>query len=182
MLVPNNKANLPNGSTTDFSHERYWTTGSPIIWPEEREKRLRELIKEDLSASDIGYKLGVTRSAVIGKLGRLGLKLANFKGNKVKRSHTRKPRPIAIGEPSTPRFHYTQRHRLRINLIETEPHLTPSDFDNAIPQEQRKTLLQLNGHTCHWPVGDVGEPGFFFCGGWTESTYCDHHTMRAMRS
>ena len=46
-----------------------------------------------------------------------------------------------------------------------------------IPLEQRKSLLQLNEATCHWPVGDPGSTEFFFCGG--EATegqpYCSYH-------
>lgn len=50
-------------------------------------------------------------------------------------------------------------------------------FDRAIPVEQRKTLLQLTEKTCHWPVGEPREPGFFFCGGDAveDEAYCSFH-------
>ena len=55
--------------------------------------------------------------------------------------------------------------------LEPEPELL------EIPVEQRKTLLQLNEHTCRWPIGDPGSPEFFFCGGDTanELPYCAYH-------
>src|SRR5512139_1073069 len=56
----------------------------------------------------------------------------------------------------------------------------PSIVDLEIPQEQRRTLLELTEHTCRWPVGDVGEPGFFFCGAepMAEHPYCAAHHQR----
>lgn len=53
--------------------------------------------------------------------------------------------------------------------------------DAVIPQGQRRTLMQLNGHSCRWPVGDPGDSGFFFCGGVTENgqAYCPVHRTRA---
>jgi GcrA cell cycle regulator len=55
--------------------------------------------------------------------------------------------------------------------VEPEPQLL------EIPQEQRKTLLQLNEHTCRWPVGDPGSAEFYFCGGdaTNEMPYCGYH-------
>ena len=51
-----------------------------------------------------------------------------------------------------------------------------------IPVEQRKTLLQLNEKTCHWPVGDPGSTDFFFCGGDTANDlpYCSFHSPRSL--
>jgi hypothetical protein len=53
--------------------------------------------------------------------------------------------------------------------------------DLLIPQSQRRTLMQLNDHTCRWPVGDPARSRFFFCGGVTETgqTYCPMHCVRA---
>jgi hypothetical protein len=53
--------------------------------------------------------------------------------------------------------------------------------DLVIPESQRRTLMQLNDHTCRWPVGDPARPRFFFCGGATETgqAYCHAHCLRA---
>jgi len=60
----------------------------------------------------------------------------------------------------------------------------PSVQDALIPQSQRCTLMQLNDHTCRWPVGDPSDPKFFFCGGATEpgQVYCSVHFSRASHS
>ena len=56
-----------------------------------------------------------------------------------------------------------------------------SPEDKLIPQGQRRTIMQLNEHTCRWPVGDTANPDFFFCGGDTEHgwVYCSTHRARA---
>ena len=52
-----------------------------------------------------------------------------------------------------------------------------------IPQEQRKTLLQLSEKACHWPVGDPSTPDFFFCGGESanDQPYCAFHCRVAFQ-
>jgi hypothetical protein len=78
--------------------------------------------------------------------------------------------------------------RTRINRLERFELKTRNDVDwdasaedFLIPQSQRRTLMQLNDHTCRWPVGDPAGPRFFFCGAVTETgqTYCPMHCVRA---
>jgi GcrA cell cycle regulator len=42
-------------------------------------------------------------------------------------------------------------------------------------------LLELTENTCRWPIGDPGNPDFFFCGGQTISSlpYCAYHARLA---
>ena len=46
---------------------------------------------------------------------------------------------------------------------------------------QRRSLLELTENTCRWPIGDPGNPDFFFCGGQTISSlpYCAFHARLA---
>jgi len=46
-----------------------------------------------------------------------------------------------------------------------------------IPPEERATILQLNEHTCKWPIGDPGTDDFYFCGRRSDAgvPYCEHH-------
>ncbi len=50
-----------------------------------------------------------------------------------------------------------------------------------IPQDKRLNLLQLNEHTCKWPIGDPLTPDFYFCGQHSEEgkPYCEFHSRRA---
>jgi len=159
--------------------ERFWTgTNNNPKWTDEKVENLRVLLLQDLSASQLAERLGFgTRNAIIGKLKRLGLRLPN-KQNQSGRS----------AKAKTKDEHLTRRRRLRIVL--KEPVIEEVDFvdcsaqeyDMAIPAAQRKTLLELNNHTCRWPVGNPGQAGFFFCGAITHQTYCKHHTKRALRA
>jgi GcrA cell cycle regulator len=55
-------------------------------------------------------------------------------------------------------------------------------IDTQIPFEQRRQLLTLGRNECHWPVGDVGDEGFFFCGGKADDgcSYCPTHYARSV--
>jgi GcrA cell cycle regulator len=157
-------------------------------WPEEQTEKLRNLVLDpNMTASKIAIELGdgLTRHAVIGKIHRLGLQ-NNIWGKGQKNGRPRKTNHRGQSAQSKQTaLYFTKRKRLRVLLVEPAssqfPNVEPSAFDNAIPQEQRKTLMQLNGHTCRWPVGYPGEPNFFFCGALTDTTYCDYHTTRSIR-
>jgi GcrA cell cycle regulator len=150
-----------------------------MSWTDERVELLKKLWSDGLSASQIAAELGgITRNAVIGKVHRLGL------SGRAKSANAGTPRP---------RKARTTTHMLRIGRaairgntamahayeIEAEPE--PQLIDNIIPIGQRRTLLELNEHTCHWPVGDPGGGEFFFCGGNSLPglPYCAHHSRIA---
>jgi len=143
-------------------------------WTDERVELLKKLWAEGLSASQIAAELGgITRNAVIGKVHRLGL------SGRAKSPSTAAPRPR---KPRSSGMIRVSRPAIRGNTAlaydyeaEPEPELL------EIPTEQRKTLLQLNEHTCRWPVGDPGAADFFFCGGETanELPYCSYHSRVA---
>jgi len=62
-----------------------------------------------------------------------------------------------------------------------EVDMAPAAAELFIPVEQRLSLLQLNEHTCKWPIGDPLTPDFYFCGQHSEEgkPYCDFHSRRA---
>ena len=150
-----------------------------MTWTDERVETLKKLWAEGLSASQIAAALGgVTRNAVIGKVHRLGL------------SGRAKAPSSAAPRPRKPRVH---SHMLRVSRpsirgntalahaydLDIEPE--PQFIDNVIPLGQRRTLLELTEETCRWPIGDPGQPDFFFCGGQTITglPYCAYHSRVA---
>ncbi|MBI1309259.1 MAG: GcrA cell cycle regulator [Proteobacteria bacterium] len=146
-----------------------------MSWNDERVETLKKLWSDGLSASQIAAELGdVTRNGVIGKVHRLGL------SGRAKSPSSTAPRPRkARSAGGTIRF---QPPQVRGNTalaydVEFEPELL------EIPQEQRKTLLQLTDKTCHWPVGAPGSGDFFFCGGDSadEQPYCSFHCRVAFQ-
>ena len=142
-----------------------------MSWTDERVELLKKLWSDGLSASQIAAELGgITRNAVIGKVHRLGL------SGRAKSPSSAAPRPRKAR--SSGQMLRVSRPAIRGNTalaydydLEPEPELL------EIPVEQRKTLLQLNEHTCRWPVGDPGGSDFYFCGGETatELPYCGYH-------
>jgi GcrA cell cycle regulator len=46
-----------------------------------------------------------------------------------------------------------------------------------IPNERPCSLMELTADTCRWPVGDPGQPGFYFCGAQPadDKPYCWRH-------
>jgi GcrA cell cycle regulator len=145
-------------------------------WTDERVELLKKLWADGLSASQIAGELGgITRNAVIGKVHRLGLSgRAKAPSSSVPRqrkprapSMFRAPRPMMRGNTAlahAPAYDY-------------EPDPEPELIENIIPMGQRCTLLELNDEKCHWPIGDPGQPDFFFCGGKTNAgtPYCGYH-------
>jgi GcrA cell cycle regulator len=150
-----------------------------ITWSDDRVEQLKKLWEAGLSASQIAAELGnVTRNAVIGKVHRLGLS-GRAKSPTTSVPRPRKARPaqhiIRITRP------VARGNTALAQAFEVEYEADPIAFDNVVPMSQRKTLLELNEDTCHWPVGDPGSPDFFFCGGKSLANlpYCAHHSRIA---
>ena len=166
-------------------------------WTEERVELLKKLWMEGLSASQIAAVLGdgVTRNAVIGKVHRLKLSGRAKPANSTPRTRST-PRPSrrvaspssrsSIGSMGRPRSigaaPMMGATALKVSEeFETEAYQLPQVQELDIPVEQRLTLLQLNEHTCKWPIGDPLSPDFYFCGQASNEgqPYCEFHSRRA---
>src|SRR3981081_1603865 len=127
-----------------------------LTWSDDRVEQLKKLWEAGLSASQMAAELGsVTRNAVIGKVHRLGL------SGRAKSPSSSAPRPRQARASG----HMTRgagRQRRGDKALAYDYQEDPEPELIEIPVEQRKTLLQLNEKTCHWPVGDPGSTEFFF--------------------
>jgi GcrA cell cycle regulator len=138
-----------------------------VAWSDARTDRLRVLFEAGRSAAEIAVDLGggITRNAVIGKLHRIGLR----KDKKPKVARRPRDRVFRPRQPATPAI---ARQRVE----------EPVYCDDYVPPaEQRRSLLELDGTNCHWPIGHPGEPDFHFCGGeaFGPGPYCAHHARIA---
>lgn len=157
--------------------------GPQYHWTDERIESLRKYRHEGLSAAGIAAALGggLTRNAVIGKLHRLGLRTEPRAPSP--RSHPKhriKPQGRAIaGSRIAARTRGDPNMVTLIDAIAFEPPLDGAAFDAAIPQSQRRTLLELREGECKWPVGEGAE--MFFCAAEQHGSlpYCYHHSLRA---
>ena len=156
-------------------------TRPEITWTDDRVELLKRLWADGLSASQIAGELGgITRNAVIGKVHRLGLSgRAKSPSSSVPRP--RKPRTATqMFRPSRPMVRGNTALAAQPSYdYDMEPEIEP--IENIIPIGQRCTLLELNDDKCRWPIGDPGQPDFFFCGGKTSTgiPYCGYHARVA---
>lgn len=155
-----------------------------MCWTEERVELLRRLWTEDFSASRIAAELGgVSRSAVIGKIHRLGLAGRDRGGHerpasplkhqckpRLPRSERKAWRPVSIGSSAL---------KMEPEILEA-PEMQPFA---VVPTARRLPLDQLTERTCKWPIGDPRGENFHFCGhdSLQASPYCRYHAQIAYR-
>ena len=168
-------------------------------WTDERVELLKKLWMEGLSASQIAAELGdgVTRNAVIGKVHRLKLSARAKPTNTAPRARPA-ARPTAPRRPASPSASSAgMSAKPRVSMarpqvmgatalaaapeMETELYVAPAAAELFIPEDKRLNLLQLNEHTCKWPIGDPLSKDFYFCGQHSLETgpYCEFHSRRA---
>jgi GcrA cell cycle regulator len=135
-------------------------------WDEDRVAKLIKLWDEGMSGSECAAILGgITRSAVIAKVHRLGL-----------------PR-----RAPTPNRGITLKSGLKIKVVKP-PMVAPlvklkllrSPLNLAAPVSAKLTLHGLTNKTCRWPQG---HRDFTFCGHGPRagSPYCDYHASMARK-
>lgn len=141
-------------------------------WSDERVKLLRRLWNEGLSCSRIAKHIGgLSRSAVIGKIHRLGLER--------RETSTKPTQPPKRRSPKAPPTLY------RVLAVEGDPVSTTHEpvpvCAVEMPQTERMTILTLTANTCRWPIGDPHDDDFHFCGRprRPDRPYCDLHCHKA---
>lgn len=153
---------------------KYWDAHD---WSPEKIERLKVMVSENLSASQMATKLGVSRNSVIGKLSRLGLSSNYMKARK----------------PSPPRQPRLRRHKL--TRLMQAPLRTPLEFDAItsaldrphevidLPHDESSfavMFIERRNGACAYPLWDnsaVNIEDKFVCGAPANgSSYCSRHT------
>lgn len=153
-----------------------------VSWTDERVSECKKLWQEGLSASQIAKRLGgITRSAVIGKVHRLGLSgRSNITRQKSERS--RRERKAANAKP--PKFKTTGNAAFRalFNGGTCDPY-TPPVEELIIPLAERRYIATLEHGECRWGIGDPKHADFHFCGKrqFPGLPYCEAHSKRAFQ-
>lgn len=169
-------------------------------WTDERVELLKKLWMEGHSASQIAAELGdgVTRNAVIGKVHRLKLSARAKPTSSAPRARSvQRTTPRRVASPSSsmgggmgmskPRTSIMRTQTIGATALaatpemETEVYVAPQVQELFIPEDKRLSLLQLNEHTCKWPIGDPLSKDFYFCGQASNEgiPYCEFHARRA---
>jgi GcrA cell cycle regulator len=181
-----------------------------MIWNDERIEVLKKLWAEGLSASQIACRIGggCSRSAICGKVHRLGLASRSHTSRNGPNRPKRKPKvgggvsPYVLdrdfetgsfssevtikrrGRPAGPapkKPTGTGNPAFRsLFKLDAEPYIDPVE-ELVIPLAERKTIATLEAEHCRWPIGDPKHADFHFCGKGKLPglPYCEHHARRA---
>src|ERR1035437_9666985 len=121
-------------------------------WTDERAATAVKMWQDGHTASQIAAELGgITRNAVIGKIGRMGARVRTkglTQGHRYPPRTQSQPRPLSPpGASARTENRKVVRQRLPSGAL--PPLEIDSTDDLNIPIEQRKTLLQLTDKVCH---------------------------------
>ncbi len=150
-----------------------------IVWDASAIERLTVLVQRGVETSVIAEQFGTSRSGIIGKCARLGLRLKSARSEnpgapRRKRNPGGKPGPRPRPAPTAAAPHQ------QFAAVVAKP--APEPFEARAlasePSEFGKPLLDLSVDECHWPIGDPRDGSFHFCGkrGLSgASPYCGRH-------
>ena len=134
----------------------------------ERDKLVLSLWKKGLTGSQIGEKIGTTRSAILGLINRL--RAAGYVEYRAKKPRPKKdapPKPRKAPEKKLDQFE---------RLMSFAPPLIPEPV-----QEPSKplTIMELTRRSCRYILNEGKPSSFLFCGKTTDKgSYClEHHKV-----
>ena len=136
-------------------------------WNDSRVAELTQMWREGFSASQVARQLGgVSRSAVIGKIHRLGVSARSGPS----RPRASGGRPQAVARPRSRPSPSGERRWVAPSAPRPSPVETFEAFATV-------TVLTLTETSCRWPIGHPDQAEFGFCGQARagKSPYCQGH-------
>jgi GcrA cell cycle regulator len=153
-----------------------------MLWTEEAVEVLKELALEGRSASVIAAALGsASRSAVIGKANRIGIKLNGGRGGYHARRDAGGYLESAIRVPVPPPAR-ARRAKLPSALSVARESTAAWSFAEAEVGEMRRVgFEEIHELVCRWPLGDPMSGDFAYCGLTSANgrSYCAGHCRLA---
>lgn len=135
---------------------------SASAWNDDRIGRLRKLWYEGQTAEQVSRDLGhgITRSAVLGKVYRLGLS-----AGRAAVPAKAPPRPTSVPPP-----------RAAVSVMHARVDL------KGAWESGSATVRSVGRHQCRWPLGDPADAAFSLCGRpVSRGAYCGPHGEIAYR-
>lgn len=167
-----------------------------MAWTDEMIEQLKKMWDEGLTTGEIGKRLNVSKNSIVGKVHRLGLsgrpspiKRKNPEAQTVKPKTEKKPNPPVVKEVKQEKKLPPEPKPIKVKepepVKEKEPEVKfiPVIKEEKAPSKagQNVSLVELDNHTCRWPIGDPKDENFHFCGNKVRigQTYCDEHAAIA---
>lgn len=150
-------------------------------WTDRDKQRIAAMLRDKLTASEIGAYFGVSRNAIIGIVGRTP------ELSKIGYRHRAKSKPAKKDSSSKPKRRPSVRLLVQ-NLVhkkasrsKDKPFVDPTVTADLEPR--RITLMELDWRDCRWIVEGTGERALF-CGlpKLPGSSYCECHYARSIAS
>lgn len=150
-----------------------------LAWSDERVGRLKALHAMKHSAAVIAADLGVSRSAVLGKIHRLGLAMPSCGTSPELRKQRRRERDIRWNERKRQIRAEAAEGRSRVFVRrprEVKKSTAPKPETDFVTNALHVSLLDLKPGQCRYPYG---ENPFTFCGCaiLPSTSYCEAHYL-----
>lgn len=142
-------------------------------WNADAVEKLKRLWRDGLSCTAIGKDMGVTRNAIIGKVGRLGLPKRSKAVNQANQISGRKvfKRPHVAKPPTKPRV-----LKLDAAAIARRQSMPTKAVDLApLPESAPRPWITRHFGECAWPVGGEGADTLSCCARTGGHVYCAGH-------
>ncbi|MBE6445140.1 MAG: hypothetical protein E7019_03670 [Alphaproteobacteria bacterium] len=171
-----------------------------MAWTDEMIEQLKKMWDEGLTTGEIGRRLNVSKNSIVGKVHRLGL---SGRPSPIKKKDQTSETPKSEKKQSAPKEKaksvapetktVTEKPKKDAkNIAKTENvakadeidlKFIPAPIKEKTPSKagQNVSLVELDNHTCRWPIGDPKDDNFHFCGKKVRigQTYCDEHSAIA---
>ena len=144
-----------------------------MAWTDEMVDKLRQMWTEGKTATESAKELGVTKNSIVGKVHRLCL---TARPSPIK-SKDEEPVEKAEVEKEIP-----EEAEENIEVIaETVEPVKTEKVEKKHKNGCHVKLVELDSHTCRWPLGDPRDEDFCFCGKKVRmgQTYCEEHANMA---
>ncbi len=145
-----------------------------MAWTEEMVEGLRQMWLEGLTANEIAKRLGVSKNSIVGKVHRLCLKARPSPIKKKEDETEIETATEAVAEVTPAELAEDAK------LVEEEP-IKENTAVKKHKSGHHVKLVELDSHTCRWPLGDPRDEDFCFCGKKVRmgQTYCEEHANMA---
>lgn len=172
-----------------------------MAWTDEMVADLRKMWADGLTTGEIAKRLGVSKNSIVGKVHRLGLsgrpspikKKVPVEGQVCTPKEPKTPKKekvieapkdeLAIAAPIEPKKEKTlKKVEVKETFVEPkETKFSKKEPEQIVHKEGAIKLVDLDAHTCRWPIGDPKDEKFHFCGKKVRigHTYCDEHSETA---